>query len=180
MIGMADDTSDRMEDCGVANHEGIGRIFCDRLGFPETVGILVQGHVQAKRYLCWRHPSYATKLSDASKTTLRHQGGAMEEEEAVAFEKNPHFTTIINMRSWDEAAKVPGMKVPSLREWEPTIRSLLQSGSTTSAATTATTATTATVAAASSRGTASPAGIPPAESSAARGDEPDQAPHGSM
>jgi predicted HD phosphohydrolase len=134
MIGLSEATKDRMDDCGVVNHEGIGRLFCDRLGFPDTVGQIVEGHVKAKRYLCWKHPEYQAKLSDASKTTLKHQGGPMEDAEATLFEKSDLFDTIIRMRSWDEAAKVPDKAVPTLADWEPTMRTLLDAGATTATA----------------------------------------------
>ncbi|KAA0150759.1 hypothetical protein FNF27_03056 [Cafeteria roenbergensis] len=127
MLGLREGTTDLMDDCGVVNHEGIGRVFCDGLGFPETVGLVVEGHVQAKRYLCWKNPAYASKLSDASKTTLRHQGGAMEDAEAAAFERSPMFDTILKMRTWDEAAKVVGKRVPTLADWEPLLHGLLKS-----------------------------------------------------
>ncbi len=127
MLGLREGTTDLMDDCGVVNHEGIGRVFCDGLGFPETVGLVVEGHVQAKRYLCWKNPAYASKLSDASKTTLRHQGGAMEDAEAAAFERSPMFDTILKMRTWDEAAKVVGKRVPTLDDWEPLLHGLLKS-----------------------------------------------------
>jgi len=125
MIGLKEGSSDRMDDCGIVNHEGIGRNFCDRAGFPATVGRVVEGHVQAKRYLCWKNPEYMAKLSDASKTTLRHQGGPMEDAEAGVFEKSDLFETIIRMRTWDEAAKIKGKVVPTLADWEPMLRGLL-------------------------------------------------------
>ena len=125
MIGLDEGVESRMEDCGIVDHETIGRNFCDRVGFPEMVGKVVQGHVLAKRYLCWKNPSYHDKLSDASKTTLRHQGGPMEDAEAEAFEKTAEFETIIRMRSWDEAAKIPGKAVPGLEDWRPMLEGLL-------------------------------------------------------
>lgn len=45
----------------------------------------------------------------------------MEEEEALAFEKDPLMDTIIKMRTWDEAAKVvnPTWEVPTLESFRP-------------------------------------------------------------
>ena len=48
---------------------------------------LVEGHVLAKRYLCFKDPEYYSKLSPASKTTLEFQGGFMAAEEAKMFER---------------------------------------------------------------------------------------------
>ena len=62
----------------------------------------------AKRYLCYKNPQYYSILSDASKTTLGYQGGPLVEEMACKFEQDPDFDTILAMRKFDEAAKVPG------------------------------------------------------------------------
>ena len=48
---------------------------------------------------------YYDKLSEASKGTLKFQGGPMLEEEAQAFEADPHYKDFLRLRSWDEAAK---------------------------------------------------------------------------
>jgi hypothetical protein len=44
---------------------------------------LICNHVSAKRYLCWKYPDYHAKLSPASRTTLRHQGGPMSSTEVI-------------------------------------------------------------------------------------------------
>ena len=69
---------ENMDGCGAKNHEGIGADYLKNLGFPERTCEIVRGHVNAKRYLCWKNPDYFQKLSDASKTTLGFQGGKME------------------------------------------------------------------------------------------------------
>ncbi len=79
-----------MDDCGVMHHEKIGADYaCDQLGLPARIGKLILAHVGAKRYLCWKDPSYHAKLSDASKTTLKFQGGPMKKAEALKWEKDP-------------------------------------------------------------------------------------------
>ena len=70
-----------MDGCGTVDHEGVGARFLGALGFPESVAYLVHQHVNAKRYRCAREPDYYLQLSDASKTTLRHQGGPFTEAE---------------------------------------------------------------------------------------------------
>ncbi|CAE7537135.1 unnamed protein product, partial [Symbiodinium microadriaticum] len=68
-------------------------------------------------YLCFSQPEYYDKLSDASKTTLKYQGGIMSLEEACAFESDPCHQIYVLMRQWDEQAKVPGKQVPSLESY---------------------------------------------------------------
>ena len=94
-----------MDGLGVVDHEHIGADFLLACGYSERVAALVRLHVQAKRYLCFRHPSYAANLSPASAGTLRHQGGMMTADEAAAFEEHPLHRDILRLRAWDEAAK---------------------------------------------------------------------------
>lgn len=129
MVGLDDPSSPRMDDCGLVNHEGIGRAWVRGLGFSERVATLVERHVDAKRYLCCVQPGYHARLSDASKTTLRFQGGPMTPEEAARFEQDDLFRIIIAMRQWDEAAKVPRKVVPPLEAYWPTVEAhILRSG----------------------------------------------------
>lgn len=95
---------------GVKSHEKIGADFLRSKGFPERVAKLVENHVQAKRYLTYTFPSYYENLSVASKKTLTYQGSVMSSEEAMAFEQDPLFELSIQMRKWDEEAKM--MNVP--------------------------------------------------------------------
>jgi predicted HD phosphohydrolase len=125
LIGASDPNAQHMEHCGIVNHEGIGQAFCDEVGLPPRVGLFVRGHVQAKRYLCKRNPAYLAKLSEASATTLRHQGGPMSEEEAAAFEEDPMHKDILRMRTWDEAAKVVGAVVPLMNDYRGMMRALI-------------------------------------------------------
>lgn len=118
LLGLDDPNAARMDHCGVVDHENIGGDWVRSLGFSERVSTLVRRHVDAKRYLCCVKPDYHDGLSDASKTTLIHQGGPMTAEEAKAFEKDELFKTILAMRHWDEAAKVPGKKVPTLSDYK--------------------------------------------------------------
>ena len=74
-------------------------------------------HVNAKRYLTYKNPKYFAGLSDASRKTLEFQGGPMQAEEAGTFEQNPYFELIIQMRRWDEAAKVTGLPKPDLEKY---------------------------------------------------------------
>ena len=101
------ESSDHMGDYGVKSHEQIGANYLLSLGFSEKIAALVNGHVAAKRYLTFTQPGYYDRLSEASKQTLIHQGGPMNETEAVAFKASPYFEMSIKMREWDEDGKVP-------------------------------------------------------------------------
>ena len=103
-----------MAEYGRKDHEGVAADWLRDRGFSEKIAVLVENHVNAKRYLCYANPAYYNNLSDASRQTLVFQGGKMEQEEAEAFEKNPYFDTIIRMRRWDEAAKVEHQQLPDL------------------------------------------------------------------
>ncbi|GAB3516091.1 HD domain-containing protein [Emticicia fontis] len=103
-----------MANYGRKDHEGVAADWLRDRGFSEKIAVLVENHVNAKRYLCYANPSYYNNLSEASRQTLEFQGGKMEKEEAEAFEKNIYFDVIIRMRRWDEAAKVEHQQLPDL------------------------------------------------------------------
>lgn len=104
-----------MDGYGIKDHEEIGAEFLQGKGFSKRLIILVESHVEAKRYLTWKYPEYYDQLSDASKKTLEYQGGIMDKDEALAFEKYPLFDLIIQMRRWDEEAKI---EHKALGDWE--------------------------------------------------------------
>lgn len=116
-LGLEANLRMRMGGCGIMNHEKIGEEFLAKLDFSTRVCTLVRSHVSAKRYLCYKNPDYFEKLSSASKTTLGYQGGPMSQEEAIAFESDPDFSNYLLMRSFDEAAKIPGLEVPSFASY---------------------------------------------------------------
>lgn len=103
-----------MEIYGRKDHESVAADWLRERGFSEKVAILVENHVNAKRYLTFIDEDYYEALSEASKQTLMFQGGRMTKNEAKDFEQNPYFELIIKMRRWDEAAKVENMKLPTL------------------------------------------------------------------
>ena len=100
---------ERMGEFGVVSHEKLGSQFLLERGFSTKVAALVEGHVAAKRYLTFKDPIYYERLSEASKNTLRYQGGPMTEEEARLFEQNPYFELSLLMRNWDDEAKIPDL-----------------------------------------------------------------------
>ncbi len=106
-----------MAGLGVINHEGIGARFLREAGCSDALAELVEAHVAAKRYLCFRDSAYLAKLSEASRGTLEFQGGPMLEDEARRFEAAPNSRWILALRSWDDRAKDPRADPPGLETY---------------------------------------------------------------
>lgn len=122
----ASDDAKRMGTVGVADHETVGANYLRACGFSEKVAQLVQGHVQAKRYLTFKNPRYMAGLSAASLETLAHQGGPMSTQEAETFEHDPLFKAKLRLRSWDEQGKKVGWQVPPLEAYRGMLASHLK------------------------------------------------------
>lgn len=105
---------DQMDGFGTVDHEKVGADFLRERGFNERLARLVENHVSAKRYLTFKNPAYFEGLSDASRKTLEYQGGRMTAEEAADFEKDELFKEFIDMRYWDEQAKIEDMPLASI------------------------------------------------------------------
>lgn len=112
---LEDEQADQMNGYGRKDHEEAAAEWLRNSGFSERIILLTENHVNAKRYLCFSNPDYYMALSEASKVTLEFQGGRMTLEEAVIFENNPYFRDIINLRLWDDEAKVVGKETPDLQ-----------------------------------------------------------------
>ncbi len=109
-----DSTAGYMDGYGTVDHEKLGADYLRARGFSEKVAQLIEHHVNAKRYLVFKKPEYFARLSEASLKTLEFQGGPMTVEEATAFEANPYFREILQVRGWDEQAKIPGLSTPDM------------------------------------------------------------------
>ena len=109
--------SRRMDGFGIKDHEELGAEFLKGKGFSKKIVRLVESHVEAKRYLTATDPAYYAELSEASKKTLEYQGGPMTQEEAEAFKQYPLFPLIIQMRKWDELAKIEHKPLPDLEHY---------------------------------------------------------------
>jgi phosphonate degradation associated HDIG domain protein len=103
-----------MDKFGITDHEKIGAEYLKKKGFSERITKLIGSHVNAKRYLTFKNPEYYNKLSEASKNTLKFQGGRMNETEANAFEKEELFPLYLTLRGWDEMAKEEDVPLPNL------------------------------------------------------------------
>ena len=85
--------------------------------FGPSIAAPVRDHVAAKRYLCRVEPDYLTRLSAASVQSLELQGGPFTDEEARQFEMLPRYREAVLVRRWDDEAKVPELRVPSIEEY---------------------------------------------------------------
>ncbi len=94
-------------------HEQLGAAWLTEYFLPEVVEP-VRLHVAAKRYLCYADPTYFSQLSPPSVQSLALQGGPMTASQAEHFEKHPHFRAAIDLRRFDELAKVPGLETPPI------------------------------------------------------------------
>ncbi len=96
-----------------AHHEAHGAALLRRWFGPEvTTPIAV--HVAAKRHLCAVEPGYEDALSEASRLSLRLQGGRFSDEQAEAFAAAPFAAEAVRLRRWDDAGKLVGVAVPPL------------------------------------------------------------------
>ena len=85
--------------------------------FPRAVRNPVLLHVDAKRYLCATERGYWESLSEDSKRSLQLQGGTFSDEEAQKFIAQPYAQDAVQLRRWDDLAKVAGIATPDLAHY---------------------------------------------------------------
>lgn len=71
-------------------------------------------HVEAKRYLCAVDPAYYGMLSEDSRRSLVLQGGIFNPEQVEKFAALPYAQAAIDLRRWDDLAKVNNAPTPGL------------------------------------------------------------------
>jgi len=106
-------------------HEELGFRFVDKY-FKQSVAEPVRLHVAAKRYLCTQDSDYLELLSEPSIVSLQLQGGPMTQEECRLFEQNPFYLDAIQLRRYDDLAKVPEMEVRPLAFYRTMMEDLLK------------------------------------------------------
>ncbi len=121
--GFSEDIAERGID---GRHEEAGAKWLSGYFVPAVVDP-VRLHVAAKRYRCTISPEYLNALSTASRQSFRLQGGPMTEEEVTQFQLEPHFQNALQLRDWDDAAKVAGLPVPGLNHYRACLASVLLS-----------------------------------------------------
>jgi [1-hydroxy-2-(trimethylamino)ethyl]phosphonate dioxygenase len=111
--GLPEDIADQGID---GAHEEVAARYLSRW-FGEDVTETVRLHVSAKRYLCATDPAYMARLSPASVESLHIQGGPMSDKEIAAFQALPNACVAVQLRHWDDEAKIPGLGVPGLEHY---------------------------------------------------------------
>lgn len=94
-------------------HEAVGHAYLATC-FGSEVTEPVRLHVAAKRYLCAAEADYFGKLSPDSVLSLSLQGGPMSDAEAACFRALPQADAAVQLRRFDEAAKVKDLPTPPL------------------------------------------------------------------
>lgn len=108
-----------------AKHEDLGAQWLAGR-FPDEVLDCVRLHVDAKRYLTAVEPGYLEGLSPASVDSLRLQGGPFTPEEVADFEaREPNYRAAVQVRRWDDQAKIVGLDVPDLEHYRGLIESVM-------------------------------------------------------
>jgi predicted HD phosphohydrolase len=98
------------------NHEKIGANYLKEYFSNEIIEPILF-HVDAKKYLA-RNKKYFDDLSEASKISLKLQGGIMSDNEAKKFEKNKNYKNAIKLRSFDEGAKKQNIKIKNIKDYK--------------------------------------------------------------
>ena len=104
-------------------HEDLGYEFLKKYFIKDVIGP-IKYHVKAKKYLA-RDKQYYETLSQASKVSLKLQGGIMNNDDAKEFENNEFFENSIKLRKFDENAKKVGLKIKSINEYKKLLLSKL-------------------------------------------------------
>ena len=104
-------------------HEDIGYEYLKKF-FNKEVVEPIKYHVLAKRYLA-REKKYFNSLSEASKISLKLQGGVLNKDESKEFEKKDFFKNSIKLRKFDEVAKKTDIKMKSIVEYKDLLSSQL-------------------------------------------------------
>ena len=104
-------------------HENIAYNFLKNY-FKLEVVEPIKLHVQAKRYLC-REKSYWNALSEASKVSLKLQGGVMSDKETEEFTSLKFHYDAILLRKYDDEGKIPNFKMRKIEDYRNLINSQL-------------------------------------------------------
>jgi len=104
-------------------HESIGYEYLKNF-FKKEIVEPIKYHVLAKRYLA-RDKKYFNFLSEASKISLKLQGGVLSDKESKKFEKKEYFKNSVLVRKFDEAAKKTGLKMKTIDDYKSLLNSKL-------------------------------------------------------
>ena len=102
------------------HHEASGYKFLQS-HFSAAVSEPVRLHVAAKRYLCTVEDDYLSQLSEPSLLSFQLQGGKMSVGELDEFRRSPHWEAALELRRWDDLAKVQGRVTAPIEHYLPMI-----------------------------------------------------------
>ena len=120
---IVDDPDGLVKNNQDGKHEDIGYEYLKKF-FKKDIVEPIRHHVLAKRYLA-RDKKYYNRLSEASKVSLKLQGGVLSNKEAKIFEKDEFFKDSIKLRKFDEAAKKIGVNIKDISEYKNLLKSSL-------------------------------------------------------
>ncbi len=120
---IVDDPDELVKNSQDGKHEDIGYEYLKKF-FKKDIVEPIKYHVLAKRYLA-RDSKYYDSLSNASKVSLKIQGGVLNNKEAKIFEKDKFFKDSIKLRKFDEAAKKIGINIKDITEYKTLLESSL-------------------------------------------------------
>ena len=118
-----DDPDELVKNDKDGYHESMGYEYLKSF-FKKEIVEPIKYHVLAKRYLA-RNKKYYNLLSDASKISLKLQGGILNKKESNEFEKMPFFKNTIKLRKFDELAKKTNIKIKSINDYKDLLSSQL-------------------------------------------------------
>ena len=123
---MLHDLPEDIADQGIdTQHESLGSAWLSQ-HFDPAVSEPVRLHVAAKRWLSASEAGYFERLSEASKLSLRLQGGPMTADEQNRFAAERFFKDAVDLRRWDDEGKIVGMATPGLAHFEAMIHRCLR------------------------------------------------------
>ena len=85
--------------------------------FPDRVLGAIQGHVDAKRWLCATREGYHAALSADSQRSLLLQGGIFTAAQAADWIVRPGASEAVRLRLWDDLAKAADAVTPPLAHY---------------------------------------------------------------
>ena len=105
------------------HHEAAGAAYLGHW-FDSDVTRPVALHVAAKRFLCGTDPRYRATLSPASVHSLELQGGPMSRQQCDAFRSARGWVSAVELRRWDDEAKLAGATTPDFDRFRPLLEGL--------------------------------------------------------
>ena len=106
------DGQDPIHDGKDGFHENLGADYLSNY-FGEEVTRPIKAHVACKRYLSTVEDGYYDLLSEASKISLKAQGGPFTQDEAEKFIEQPYMKEAVELRRFDDQAKILNKKTPN-------------------------------------------------------------------